>query len=79
MLVTDRRAVLRGMGIMWAAAFIPGCSGGAEPAPATTGKFFERIGKPIGLQLYAMGDEVANDLPGTLAAIKAMKSSAGNW
>lgn len=70
MLVTSRRAVLRGMGVMGAAAFIPGCSGGNTPAPA--GKFFERIGKPIGLQLYAMGEEVGNDLPGTLAAVKGM-------
>lgn len=70
MVLTDRRTVLRGMGIMGAAAFIPGCSGGGEPAPA--GKFFERIGKPIGLQLYAMGEEVGADLPGTLVAVKAM-------
>ncbi|MXO71905.1 sugar phosphate isomerase/epimerase family protein [Alteraurantiacibacter buctensis] len=72
MLVTDRRTVLRGMGIMGAAAIIPGCSGGGDAAPAATGKFFERIGKPIGLQLYAMGEEVGADLPGTLAAVKAM-------
>lgn len=70
MLVTDRRSVLRGMGIMGAAAVIPGCSGGGEPVAA--GKFFERIGKPIGLQLYAMGDEVGADLPGTLTQVKAM-------
>lgn len=70
MLVTSRRTVLRGMGIMGATALIPGCSGGETPAAA--GKFFERIGKPIGLQLYAMGDEVGNDLPGTLAQVKAM-------
>ncbi len=71
MVETDRRTMLRGMGIMGAAAFIPGCSGAEAPA-AQTGKFFERIGKPIGLQLYAMGDEVGNDLPGTLAQVKAM-------
>lgn len=71
MMAMNRRAMLRNMGILGAAAFIPGCSEGSAPT-ASPGRFFERIGKPIGLQLYAMGEEVANDLPGTLAAVKAM-------
>ena len=70
MIMTNRRAVLRGMGALGAAAFIPGCSGGSEPA--TTGRFFERIGKPVGLQLYALGEEAGADLGATFAAVKAM-------
>ncbi|MDF8331992.1 sugar phosphate isomerase/epimerase family protein [Novosphingobium cyanobacteriorum] len=31
--------------------------------------FFERIGKPIGLQLYTVGENVEQDLDGTLAAV----------
>ena len=70
MLVTNRRALLQGMGLLGVAAFIPGCS--ANPAPAAAGKFFERIGKPIGLQLYALGEEAGIDLGATFAAVKAM-------
>lgn len=34
--------------------------------------FFERIGKPIGLQLYTLGDEVAKDVDATLARVAAI-------
>ncbi len=71
MMTLDRRALLRGMGMAGAIMIIPGCSEGEAPATATQ-PFFQRIGKPIGLQLYAMGDEVGADLADTLAAVKAM-------
>lgn len=70
MLVTNRRALMQGMGLLGVAAFIPGCS--ADPAPAAAVKFFERIGKPFGLQLYALGPEAGEDLGATFAAVKAM-------
>ncbi|HQS97831.1 MAG: hypothetical protein B7Y74_06225 [Novosphingobium sp. 35-62-5] len=34
--------------------------------------FFQRIGKPIGLQLYTLGDMPAKDLDGTLAKLAAV-------
>ncbi len=34
--------------------------------------FFQRINKPIGLQLYTLGDEVAADLDGVLARVAAI-------
>ncbi len=33
---------------------------------------FERLGKPIGLQLYTLGDDPAKDLDGTLAKVAAI-------
>lgn len=71
MLDLNRRALLQGMGLLGAAAFVPGCSDAQAPA-AATGKFFERIGKPIGLQLYALGDEAGADLGATFAMVKEM-------
>lgn len=70
MIATNRRALLQGMGLLGAAAFFPSCS--ANPAPAAATKFFERIGKPIGLQLYALGEEAGVDLGATFASVKAM-------
>jgi sugar phosphate isomerase/epimerase len=34
--------------------------------------FFEHIARPIGLQLYTLGDEVAKDVDGTLARVAAI-------
>jgi sugar phosphate isomerase/epimerase len=34
--------------------------------------FFKRVGLPIGLQLYSLGDEPSKDLDGTLARVAAM-------
>jgi sugar phosphate isomerase/epimerase len=34
--------------------------------------FFERIGKPIGLQLYTLGDDVGKDIDATLARVAAI-------
>lgn len=66
----DRRALLQSMALLGAAGFVPGCSG--KFAPAANTRFFERIGKPIGLQLYALGDEAGADLGATFAMVKAM-------
>ena len=66
----DRRTLLRTTSAAGLVILLAGC-GGAEQAPAPT-RFFERIGKPIGLQLYALGDEAGTDLGATLAAVKAM-------
>ena len=66
----NRRHLLQSIGAGWLALYLGGCGGAAE-APAKQ-KFFERIGKPIGLQLYALGDEIRADLPGTFRAVAAM-------
>lgn len=55
-----RRTVLNGMGA-------PGIAGTAEAEP-----FFTRIGMPIGLQLYALGDEIRADLGAAFASVAAM-------
>ena len=68
MLKTDRRALLGGMGAAGAMALIGGCTsmaGGRTP-------FFTRIGKPIGIQTYALGPEVADDLGGTFAMLASL-------
>lgn len=51
-------------------ALTGGCTQGRQSTVGDT--FFSRIAKPIGLQLYALGDTVGHDLPGTLRAIKQM-------
>jgi sugar phosphate isomerase/epimerase len=44
-----------------------------RPAEAARGQsFFKRVGLPIGLQLYTLGDEPSKDLDGTLARVAAM-------
>lgn len=64
----DRRNMLGAMGVGSALALLPACVSGRQQKVAAT-PFFERIGKPIGLQLYALGDEVANDIPGTMRLV----------
>lgn len=46
-----------------------GCARFADTAPTT---FFDRIGKPIGLQLYALGDEIRADLAGAFRLVAEM-------
>ncbi len=70
MINMDRRGILRGMGVMGAMAVLPGCSQGEPQAQA---RFFERIGKPIGLQLYALvGQDPVADPAALFAQVKAM-------
>ncbi len=69
MTVFDRRTLLRGIGAMGAAGLIGGCSRFGDNAPAA---FFERLGKPIGLQMYALGDDIHDDLAGAFRMVAEM-------
>jgi sugar phosphate isomerase/epimerase len=47
-----------------------GAAAGALPVAAAPAKgFFSRLGRPIGLQLYTLGDEPKRDLEGTLGRV----------
>ena len=61
----NRRALLSGLAASAALATMP------EALAATRG-FFNRVGKPIGLQLYTLGDDVGKDLDRTLASVAAI-------
>jgi sugar phosphate isomerase/epimerase len=63
----DRRSMLAGAFGAAASLALPGCA--ARRSPRT---FFDRIGRPIGLQLYALGDEPQKDLEGTLRRVAAI-------
>lgn len=60
-----RRAVMAGL----AAAALASGAGGALARRGPHRPFFQRIGKPVGLQLYALGDEPKNDLDAALARL----------
>jgi sugar phosphate isomerase/epimerase len=66
--IMTRRHLLAGFG---AAGAIVMNDGFAFAAKAKR-PFFERINRPIGLQLYTLGDDVAKDLDGTLAKAAAI-------
>jgi sugar phosphate isomerase/epimerase len=61
----NRRGLLAGMGAAGLAAAAP--SFAAKRAP-----FFKRINKPLGVQLYALGEAAQKDLGGTLKRLAAM-------
>jgi sugar phosphate isomerase/epimerase len=63
-----RRALLTSLAATGAIAMTESCLG----APAKKKLFFERIGRPIGLQLYTLGDDVAKDVDATLAKVAAI-------
>lgn len=63
-LALDRRALLAGA--LGTAAMA------ALPAAAARRRFFERIGRPIGVQLYALGEDAQKDLAGTLKQLAAI-------
>lgn len=66
-ILRDRRSLITGFAMtMFAASSAPAAL--ARPSR----RFFERIGKPIGLQLYSLGDEPAKDLDGVLAQVAAI-------
>lgn len=70
MIAFDRRSLIGSMGALGAAALLGGCARFQGGAP--TG-FFERIGKPIGLQLYALvGQEPVADPAALFAQVAAM-------
>ncbi len=60
----NRRTLLSGLAASAALATMPE----ALAKPHSAG-FFKRAGKPIGLQLYTLGDEVKADVEGTLAKV----------
>lgn len=61
----DRRGLLAGLGAAGVAAAVPAW------AAAPTTPFFKRINKPIGIQLYTLGEAAQNDLSGTLTRLAA--------
>lgn len=63
----DRRSILGSLGAAGLCATLaPGAFARARDP------FFKRIGKPIGLQLYSLGDKPVKDLEGTLAKVAAI-------
>ncbi len=60
----DRRGLLAMIGTSAAVT--------AMPAWAAAAPFFKRIGKPVGVQLYALGEAAQKDLAGTLTQLAAM-------
>lgn len=67
-LVLDRRFLLTGMMSAAGALALPGCATRMAGSPL----FFERHALPIGIQLYALGDDPQKDLDGTLARVAAI-------
>lgn len=65
----QRRDFLSALAATSGAMALSGCAttGTASPRP-----FFTALGKPIGLQLYTLGDDVAKDIDGTMAQVAAI-------
>ena len=61
----DRRTLLTGALAAGAAALVEGCT----TMTASDASFFKRVGKPIGLQVYTLGDEAGTDIDATFAAV----------
>ncbi len=61
----DRRTLLTALGAAGIVAATPGLAARRSP-------LFRRIGKPLGVQLYALGDAARNDLLGTLTKLAAI-------
>lgn len=64
MMLVDRRSILGGLGSAGLSLALPSTALAGKGKP-----FFKRIGKPIGLQLYTLGDLPVKDLEGTLASV----------
>jgi sugar phosphate isomerase/epimerase len=64
----DRRSLLAGIGATAMTAMTAATAGAAFAAPRRR-RFFERVGKPIGLQFYTLGDEPKADLDATFARV----------
>lgn len=69
-MIADRRSILTAMGI--SGLGLAAMAAGAPALAARRQPFFKRIGKPIGLQLYALGDKPQADMEGTLAKAAAI-------
>lgn len=63
----SRRSLLATMAAGGAFAMVQGSSAAAAAKP-----FFARVGVPVGLQTYTLGDEPSRDLDGTFAKIAAI-------
>lgn len=63
----SRRSILLGAGGAAVSLAMPSAVRGAAGRP-----FFQRIGRPIGLQLYTLGDEPKTDLAGTFQLVAKM-------
>ncbi|MCB2065009.1 MAG: sugar phosphate isomerase/epimerase [Erythrobacter sp.] len=71
MITLDRRMFVGALGAAGLGSLLGGC-GGAQTEAAST-PFFERIGKPIGLQLYALvGQDPVADPAALFAQVAAM-------
>ncbi len=68
----NRRTMLRGTGMLGMMTLLPGCSRFTGGESEEAAPFFTRINKPIGLQLYALGDELTADIPGVLKLLASM-------
>lgn len=64
MLEIDRRKLLAGLGV---SAFAAAAGGLAQAAPRRT--FFERVGLPVGLQIYTLGPDAGRDVDATFAQV----------
>ena len=60
----NRRSLLAGLGVSAFAAALAGSERGDSPK-----KFFERVGLPIGLQVYTLGPEAGKDIDATFASV----------
>ncbi|MBB4611944.1 sugar phosphate isomerase/epimerase family protein [Novosphingobium taihuense] len=67
MMLADRRSILGALGAAGLSAALPSSARAGRGKP-----FFKRIGKPIGLQLYTLGDLPVKDLEGTLASVASI-------
>ncbi len=65
----NRREVLQAICALGSAALLPGCSEARELGPQP---FFQKIGKPIGLQLYTLGEAVSEDPAAIFDMVAAM-------
>jgi len=74
MITLNRRNFVGAIGAMGIGSLLGGCSQPAsDAAQATAGPFFERIGKPIGLQLYALvGQDPVEDPAALFEQVRAL-------
>jgi sugar phosphate isomerase/epimerase len=69
--INNRRFFLSGLAVAGAMAMHNGPALAAKSLVKGKG-FFNRIARPIGLQMYTLGDEPAKDIDGTLAKVAAI-------
>ena len=66
----DRRALLAGSFAMGAMTVMDAWA--ATPRTSAGARFFDRIKRPIGLQIYTLGDDAGRDLDATFASVAAI-------